>query len=455
MSTLFDLQPENPPSEGGDSGRKPVDHTGPPRTLRLLTLTGTTWQDITQWSRDRHSKSAYRHVVGQTGFTGTWRVALVVVAGDLAGGVVVRRWGRPGRGQDGLEIAAAEPIQYGVPWDRLTDELPKSRRQNLDRGEGDAFPPVTSADLEEALERLVPGSRASLNRLFAAVRPVDRGTGVEALVREQRDAVALALEIGGFDSRDLLDEEPSEDGSVPFLTGLARRRTTEASILRHDASALDGWLSKQSRQFDVTTFQDPTNNARRMSIFYADKEQLERQTGTDLIYYRHHRPGFILVQYKRMRTIANNREATYYPDDQLRKELTRFKALPRAATARHPNEWRLTEESFYVKLVADDLARPVANKLVRGMYLPGSLVDLLLASGDRDEIPRGWSSKNLTTYLSNEEFLQLAKQGYVGTRGATTDEITRLIQSAFTEDKGVIVAVDQTDPTQVERLRHG
>ena len=36
-----------------------------------------------------------------------------------------------------------------------------------------------------------------------------------------------------------------------------------------------------------------------MSIFYADKEQLERQTGTDLIYYRHHRAGFILVQYKR------------------------------------------------------------------------------------------------------------------------------------------------------------
>ena len=99
-----------------------------------------------------------------------------------------------------------------------------------------------------------------------------------------------------------------------------------------------------------------------MSIFYADKEQLERQTGTDLIYYRHHRPGFILVQYKRMRTAAGSREATYYPDDQLRRELARARALPTAATPRHPNEWRLTEDSFYVKLVADDLARPTANK---------------------------------------------------------------------------------------------
>ncbi|MBP6525163.1 MAG: hypothetical protein KA249_07095 [Dermatophilaceae bacterium] len=55
----------------------------------------------------------------------------------------------------------------------------------------------------------------------------------------------------------------------------------------------------------------------------------------------------------------------------------------------------------------------------------------------------------------NYEFLQLAKQGYVGTRGATTDEVKSLITNAFEEDKGVIIAVDETDPAQVERPRHG
>lgn len=455
MNTLFDLDSSDSSSESGHSAPSPRASSGPTRTLRLLSLPATTWEDIKHWSREQHSRSAYRHVVGQTRFTGTWRVALVLVAGNVVGGVVVRRWGRPGRGQDGLEIAMAEVIQPGLPWDRLSHELPESRRPNLEREEGDAVPPATSADLEAALERLAPGTVASLNRLFAATKSVDRGTGVAALVREQRDAVALALEIGGFDSRELLDEEPSEEGSVPFLTGLARRRTTEASILRHEAAALDGWLTQESSHFDVCTFQDPASEARRMTIFYADKEQLEQQTGTDLIYYRHHRPGYILVQYKRMRAPANNREATYYPDDQLRKELTRVKALPVAGPARRPDEWRLTEDSFFVKLVAEDLARPVANKLVRGLYLPGSLVDLLLECGERDEVPRGWSAKNLTTYLSNEEFLQLAKQGYMGTRGATTDEVTRLIKSAFDKDKGVIVAVDQTDPKQVERPRHG
>lgn len=455
MNTLFDLDPSDPPLEDEEQAQGPQSSAGPARSLRLLTLTAATWEDVSKWAHDRYSKSSYRHVVGQTDFTGTWHVALVIVGGNAVGGVVVRRWGRPGRGQDGLEIAAVEALQHGISMDRLAKEVPQSRRRNLEREDGEALPPVTSADLEAGLERHAPGTVASLNRLFAAAKPVDRGTGVAALIREQRDAVALALEIGGFDSRELLDEEPAEEGSVPFLTGLARRRTTEASVLRHEATVLDDWLSTESSHFDVITFKDPDDAARRMSIFYADKELLERQTGTDLIYYRHHRPGFILVQYKRMRTSAEDRAATYYPDDQLRKELVRVKALPSAAPARNPSEWRLTEDAFYVKLVADDLARPVANKLVRGMYLPGSLVDVLLECGERGEVPRGWSSKNLTTYLSNEEFLQLAKQGYVGTRGATTDEITRLITSAFAEDRGVIVAVDQTDPNEVDRLRHG
>lgn len=455
MDTLFDLDLSDSSSERGSSVPEPRSPAGPPRTLRRLTLSATTWDDIVLWSRDQHSQDTYRHVVGRTGFTGTWRVALVSVAGNVVGGVVVRRWGRPGRGQDGLQIATASRIPHGVSWDILASELPASRRQNLDRADGDALPPVTSADLEAALERRAPGTSTLLNQLFAAVKPIDRGQGVQALIREQRDAVALALEIGGFDSRDILGEAPPEQGSAPFLTGLARTRTTEASVLRHEAQVLDGWLSQESRNFDVATFQDPNNGARRMSIFYADKEQLERQTGTDLVYYRHHRAGFILVQYKRMRTAPGSREATYYPDDQLRKELARAKALPAAAPPRDANDWRLSEDSFYVKLVADDLARPTGNKLVRGMYLPGSLVDLLLASGDRNEVPKGWSAKNLTTYLSNEEFLQLAKQGYVGTRGATTAEIKRLITSAFAEDKGMIVAIDETDPTQVARPLHG
>ena len=322
MNTLFDFGDEPPPEHGA------VEITPKtPRGLRLLHLAPDTWEAIRHWSRDQYAHGTYRHDVGQTGFTRTWRVALVLVSGQVAGGVAVRRFGRPGRGQDGLEIKMAESFSNSVLWDRLAGELPSARKRSLDREDGDALPLVTSGDLETALQRLTPGAIESLNRLFASVRVVDRGSGTAALIREQRDAVALALEIGGFDSRELLDAAP-EQSSVPFLVGLKRTRTTEASVLRHEAVAFDGWLKTEADHFDVATFHDPSNGKRRMSIFYADKELLERQTGTDLIYYRHYRPGFILVQYKRMRRSSDSREATYFPDEQLHKELARAKAYP-------------------------------------------------------------------------------------------------------------------------------
>lgn len=61
---------------------------------------------------------------------------------------------------------------------------------------------------------------------------------------------------------------------------------------------------------------------------------------------------------------------------------------------------------------------------------------------------------SLTTYLSNEEFLQLAKQGYIGTRGATTEHLKGMIQGSFDDGRGVVLAVVEADPRGA-RLRHG
>lgn len=129
----------------------------------------------------------------------------------------------------------------------------------------------------------------------------------------------------------------------------------------------------------MAAFQDADDPARRVTVIYADKEALERQTGTDLVYYRHHRPGFILVQYKRMRKRTVGSRPSYYPDHQLDLELDRLRELPRSGRPKTVQEWRLTEDAFFLKLVAEDVRRPTENKLVRGMYLPMSLVDLLLS----------------------------------------------------------------------------
>ncbi|MFT4263705.1 MAG: hypothetical protein QM572_10015 [Nocardioides sp.] len=421
--------------------------------LRLIRLPKTTWEDLVQ---QIDAPPFYRHVVGSTRFTSTWRVALVLVEDQIAGATVVRKFGTPGRGQDGLEFRTAERLMP-LAWHAAVDAVPESLRRHLERKQGEPLSPKAGQALERALRTHSTEAGPILDRLRALATP-SQHSGSQVVVREQRDAVALALELGGMDSRELLGDgdEAAISGDVPFLTGLTRIKASEAANIRYDATVFDGWLEAEADHFDVHTFRDPSQPGRQVTIFYADKEDLERQTGTDLLYYRHHRPGFILVQYKRLRRPDRGDGApTYFPDDQLTTELARYRALPRPGPPKTVDDWRLTEDAFLVKLVRDDLAKPPANTLTWGMYLPISLVELLLTDAATGRRPKGWSAEALDTYLSNTEFLQLAKQGYIGTRGATTEHLTALIRGSFEAQRGIIVAVDQTDPTATVRLHHG
>jgi hypothetical protein len=425
--------------------------------LRFLRLPARAWGDLT----GNHAPRRFRYVVGSTAFTQTWRVSLVVADSGVVGAVVVRRYGRPGYGQDGLEFIAAEPFSNRCEWSRLVATVPEGSRSYLDREDGDPLPPKTGQAVEAALNDLAPGAGLVLARLRQLI-PGPTSLGNRAsLLREQRDAVALGLEIAGMDSRELLegangDTADLDDGDVPFLRGWNQRRISEPAMIRHDSTSFDEWLPDHADRFDTATFQDPGDPARRVTVFYADKEALEQQTGTDLLYYCHHRPGFILVQYKRMRASeSRGSSATYYPDDQLDTEINRYRGLPLAAQAATVEEWRLTDDAYFIKLVRDDLRKRRENRLVRGMYLPLGLVDLLLKESDEGRRPKGWSTESVTTYLSNEEFLQLAKQGYIGTRGAATEHLKRIIQGSFDDGRGVVLTVDETDPQRAIRLRHG
>jgi hypothetical protein len=421
--------------------------------LRFLRLPARAWGDLTKNS----GTGRFRYVVESTAFTRTWRVALVIADSAVVGAVVVRRYGRPGHGQDGLEFAAAEPFGNPCKWGRLVVAVPEVLRPHLGREDGDPLPPKTGQAVEAALIDLAPGAGHALARIRQLILGPSPPGSRASLLREQRDAVALGLEMAGMDSRELLEgaDGDTADLDAPFLQGWNQRRVSEAGMIRHDATSFDEWLSDYATHFDAAAFQDPRDPARRVTVFYADKEALEKQTGTDLLYYRHHRPGFILVQYKRMRARESGAfSAAYYPDEQLHREISRYRGLPVSVPATTVEEWRLTDDAYFIKLVRDDLRKPSENRLVRGMYLPLGLVDLLLKESGEGRRPKGWSTKSVTTYLSNEEFLQLVKQGYIGTRGATTEHLKHVIQGSFDDGRGVVLTVDETDPQQASRLRH-
>lgn len=412
-------------------------------------------QDWFTFATSVHETGKLRHVVGNTDFINRWTVALVIVDQRLIGAGLVRRYGRLNAAQSELRYRNLEFFEVQPPWAELVVGVPASLRQHASPIDGKVIPEGTSRGLYAALVRLVPGAQAILARLHARLSVDTPVTDSERTVYEQRDAAALGLEIAGLDSRALLDSSHEMDLSLPFMSGLRRERNSEAAMIRHDAAAFDGWLKQQSRTFDVMSFADPGDTKRRVDVIYADKEALERQTGTDLLYYRHHKPGFILVQYKRMNAASPSRGHTYYPDGQLRKEIERFKHLPESPKATTADDWRITRDAFYVKLVRADMAKPADHSLVQGMYLPLSLVDLLLAESAAGSRAKGWSMETISTYLSNGEFLMLAKQGYVGTSGGATDALKEIVVQSFNAHRGLVVVADQTVPGEARRLRHG
>ena len=86
-------------------------------------------------------------------------------------------------------------------------------------------------------------------------------------------------------------------------------------------------------------------------------------------------------------------------------------------------------------------------ELMKGLYLPLDLVDLMHESAD-DTTPHGnlritWEDKRWPTqrYMNNTTFTQLFRDGWIGSCGTTSDDIRRWIEPMFDADELVTVVI--------------
>jgi hypothetical protein len=319
---------------------------------------------------------------------------------------------------------------------------------------GGVFGEVGGSLFLEAIATLQPGITAAIRALRgAAASAAEPGAGGERQIylREQRDAVALGLEIAGLDSRAILPvPNMAMASALPFLSeldeGLA---TSEAALIRHDQSRFGEWGRIDGQVHDVVEFHEGADSSRRVAVLYADKEGPERVTGTDLIYFTSHSPGYVLVQYKRMRRVDAQKyggQWLYRPDAQLRREIDRMKALRRQSGTAALSDWRLSPEPFYVKLVEGSLTRQKYKRLVPGMYFPLGLFELLLESpgvrGRHGGVGIGWH--NAGRYLTNTDFLGLVQGGWIGSQADQTETITHAINASIGVGRGVVAVRDDS-----------
>lgn len=427
----------------------------------VVHLNDSDWRQLA-WKADEYGQNGFTINLRNPDFTRqVQRIAVIVVDGSVVALSLGRSRGRSGDLDTQVKFTNSfdvEPAAIDAVIERMKLHPYSSIVASLEAG--GVLPPATGQKFFNALSELSPGSAQVLQRLRALQHQRSSlTTDHRRLLEEQRDAVALSLEVAGIDSQRALQSWEVPSDGAPFLSGLNLGGTSEASLIRHDATQFEGWLRLEGQIYDVVEFIDPDDSNRKMTIAYADKEPLERVTGTDLIYFRHENPGYVLVQYKRMKRRTGEGdplEWLYRPDGQLTEEIRRMRQISLSGTSRGVDQWRLSQEPFYMKLCEDDMERPEGGKLTKGMYFPLGLFEEILDSpkilGPRGGKGIGWH--NAQRWLSNTGFIELLRDGWIGSVGDVTVQVTALVQNAFEGDRGVILARDDSQVTNAKRRRY-
>ncbi|MEU4361870.1 hypothetical protein [Promicromonospora sp. NPDC023987] len=210
---------------------------------------------------------------------------------------------------------------------------------------------------------------------------------------------------------------------------------------------------------DIFRFKDGRHTLEVMNV---NATKVETATGVDLVYYSHDFQCFVLVQYNRMKKPSMPGEGriaqvdTRLPD-QLER-MVRFDSLGQGATSQHdPALFRLGPAATFTKFAYPVESPMKESELTRGMYIPSELLKRLHDAGRLKGTNGGpaVTHDNLGRWLSNEQFAELVRKGWVGSSGIAVKDVKAFIDHSVREGRIPVVAAHQTDRgRQPVDLRH-
>lgn len=299
---------------------------------------------------------------------------------------------------------------------------------------------ITPASLAalERLERLKVQSREQIQRPGASV------------VALERDALGMALDV--FDSTGKLRPRtlkgwvaPEGNHLTSFLDGLRGVRTIEDQIIAHDAASFP-----ESQGTGFTAIGAVFHlGSRSLEVFNFNRTRVEHATGADLLYFNQKHNAWTLVQYKSMDRNESSREkeAVYRPDETFDKEIGEMNGFRQETPdAWAPTEgiagYRLSGDGFYFKFCSRVQLAVLSEALMPGMYLPREYLIALLedpeARGERGG--RLVSFKNTGRHITNSLFSDLLRDGWIGTRGVSSEKVAEVVRKAVEADRSVTLA---------------
>ena len=216
-----------------------------------------------------------------------------------------------------------------------------------------------------------------------------------------------------------------------------------------DLSAVPGFVAITDgvTHYAARTFEAKRNPHVRLTVIMANKLELEKQTGADLIYYNETYRSFVMVQYKAMERGNDGPEFRWQAGDQLADEIQRMHdlltELAKVPADNDPDGFRFTHNPFLLKFCSRVDFDPDDKGLFPGIYLPLDLWKQLASSG-RLKGPKGG---NLLTYdnvgrrITNTEFAALVGKAWIGTTIGQSQILEKVIKAVLATGKTVTFAI--------------
>jgi hypothetical protein len=318
--------------------------------------------------------------------------------------------------------------------DDLRQRLPNRYKNRLDSG---VLPPATGMAVVQSLIEMYPHLAETVDRLSRPKRFRLPSGARGRILNEQRDGLGLLLDIGGIGREPLRDWAPPP-ATASFLEGTTRRFVSEETLINHDLGRFPGLAQALGAEVDWQVFE---GHRRQMFVMNANMEPVESTLGVDVVYFNETFKSFVLVQYKRLVKKPDSDESGlwYRPDSNLSTELEKMGMVDSLYGSRE-GDFRLFGQACWVKL-CDPSATQDPLQLIKGMYLAREyFIELLdVCKGPHGGVRLGYD--NVPRHITNTLFVQLVKDGWIGTSGTGTEELGEVIRTVLENRHALVLGV--------------
>jgi hypothetical protein len=342
------------------------------------------------------------------------------------------------------------PIRISALTKRLGARRTSRARNTLKAGGN--LPAKAFEQMMEALQRTDAASYKTANGLIDRSAPPapPEPTAARMNWAYQRDAAVTVQEIAGIPRGQLwvapqLDTESSPD-AVSIFDDVGDMRAIEDVLVLRDLEGEPDWDLVKKHRYPAKTFE---NGDTKLTIVLANKLDLEKQLGVDLIYVNETLKSVVFVQYKMFKGVDG--EEGYRPDSQLGEEIQRMDAamavLMKAAADESCDGYRFGIDPFFLKFCTRLLEHDQEGH-VPGYYIPVSYWKRLVLDPRVKGPCNGIVVRpdNLGRYFTPTAFKDLVTRGWIGTTALAAEVVIPAIKAAMVGSRSIVLAVQSTVP---------